>query len=152
MFKFLGILFGVGIVLAIIQFLSAALRRWLGHNCPIFAAAILMLCVWEVVTGVLHWLPLPYFPAPGAVLQSMMDDHALLFDSTWHSLLLLLAMRIMGWKSSGLDHRRVHRRTGQRAGMRYWGMLPLKVVGPIPATAWIPLAMVVSPSAIFSAA
>jgi NitT/TauT family transport system permease protein len=28
----------------------------------------------------------------------------------------------------------------------------LKVVGPIPATAWIPLAMVVSPSAIFSAA
>jgi NitT/TauT family transport system permease protein len=28
----------------------------------------------------------------------------------------------------------------------------LKVIGPIPATAWIPLAMVVSPSAIFSAA
>ena len=27
----------------------------------------------------------------------------------------------------------------------------LKVVGPIPATAWIPLAMVVSPSAIISA-
>ena len=27
----------------------------------------------------------------------------------------------------------------------------LKVVGPIPATAWIPLAMVVSPSAMFSA-
>ena len=29
---------------------------------------------------------------------------------------------------------------------RYWGMPLLKVVGPIPATAWIPLAMVVSPN------
>src|SRR4029453_13273434 len=34
---------------------------------------------------------------------------------------------------------------------RYWGMPLLKVVGPIPATAWIPLAMVVSPSTLFSA-
>ena len=34
---------------------------------------------------------------------------------------------------------------------RYWGMPVLKVVGPIPATAWIPLAMVVSPNATFSA-
>ena len=29
---------------------------------------------------------------------------------------------------------------------RYWGMPLLKVVGPIPATAWVPLAMVLSPS------
>nr|MBA3652464.1 ABC transporter permease subunit [Chthoniobacterales bacterium] len=34
---------------------------------------------------------------------------------------------------------------------RYWGMPLLKIVGPIPATAWIPLAMVVSPSAVCSA-
>src|SRR4029077_6383385 len=33
-----------------------------------------------------------------------------------------------------------------------WGMPLLKVVGPIPATAWIPIAMVVSPSAIMSSA
>ena len=40
---------------------------------------------------------------------------------------------------------------GWFAPARYWGMPVLKVVGPIPATAWIPLAMVVSPSAMFSA-
>src|SRR5204863_5474963 len=34
---------------------------------------------------------------------------------------------------------------------RYWGMPLLKIIGPIPATAWIPLAMVVSPSTTFSA-
>jgi NitT/TauT family transport system permease protein len=40
---------------------------------------------------------------------------------------------------------------GWFAPARYWGMPLLKVVGPIPATAWIPLAMVVSPSARLSA-
>jgi len=34
---------------------------------------------------------------------------------------------------------------------RYWGMPLLKVIGPVPATAWIPLAMVISPSATLSA-
>jgi NitT/TauT family transport system permease protein len=34
---------------------------------------------------------------------------------------------------------------------RYWGMPVLKVIGPIPATAWIPLALVLSPSAMLSA-
>src|SRR5438445_5633456 len=41
---------------------------------------------------------------------------------------------------------------GWSTPIRYWGMPMLKIVGPIPATAWIPLAMVVSPSAIVSAA
>jgi NitT/TauT family transport system permease protein len=41
---------------------------------------------------------------------------------------------------------------GWSTPVRYWGMPVLKIVGPIPATAWIPLAMVVSPSAVFSAA
>jgi NitT/TauT family transport system permease protein len=34
---------------------------------------------------------------------------------------------------------------------RYWGMPALKLIGPIPATAWIPLAMVLSPSQMLSA-
>ena len=42
-----------------------------------------------------------------------------------------------------------HRLVPACAGLR--GMPLLKIVGPIPATAWIPLAMVVAPSAIFSA-
>ena len=76
-----------------------------------------------------------------------MSDRALLFDSTWHSLLLLLSGYVLGVIVALI--------TGVCIGwftpMRYWGMPILKVVGPIPATAWIPLAMVVSPSAMCSA-
>jgi len=116
-------------------------------NCPIVAAAIWTLAVWELVTTGFHWLPLPYFPGPAAVLQSMIDDRALLFDSTWHSLILLLGGYALGVVIALITGVCI----GWFANARYWGMPLLKVIGPIPATAWIPLAMVVSPSATMSA-
>jgi NitT/TauT family transport system permease protein len=144
---FLGGVFGAGIAAAVVQFFWPGLRRWMRNMCPIFGAAILTLGCWELITGVLRWLPLPYFPAPAAVLQSLVSDRALLFDSTWHSLLLLLSGYVLGVMVALITGVCI----GWSARMRYWGMPLLKVVGPIPATAWIPLAMVVSPSTMFSA-
>jgi NitT/TauT family transport system permease protein len=80
-------------------------------------------------------------------MQSMINDRALLFDSTWHSLALLLGGYLLGVLAglvSGVG-------IGWSGSARYWGMPILKVVGPVPATAWIPFAMVVFPSAIISA-
>lgn len=144
---FLAIVLGVAVVAGLLQFFWSGLRRWMWNLCPIFAAAILTLALWELITGVLRWLPLPYFPAPAAVLQSMVNDRALLFDSTWHSLLLLLSGYVLGVIIALITGVCI----GWSTSMRYWGMPLLKVVGPIPATAWIPLAMVVSPSAMLSA-
>jgi NitT/TauT family transport system permease protein len=144
--RFLAGILAAAIFGAGVQFFWPWLKRWMLNMCPIFAAAILTLCGWELITGVLHWLPLPYFPAPGAVLQSMIDDHALLLDSTWHSLVLLLSGYALGVLVALVTGVCI----GWSTHMRYWGMPLLKVVGPIPATAWIPLAMVVSPSAVFS--
>jgi len=99
------------------------------------------------VTSVLHLFPLPYFPGPAGVLLSLVNDRAVLFDSTWHSLLLLLggySLGVVVGLISGIC-------IGWFPHARYWGMPILKIVGPIPATAWIPLAMVLSPSAMFSA-
>ncbi len=144
----LCIVFGAAILAAATQQFWAGLRRWISNMCPILAAAILLLCFWEIITSGLRLLPLPYFPSPAGVLQSMVNDRALLFDSTWHSLILLLsgyALGVVAGLISGIC-------IGWSSPMRYWGMPVLKVVGPIPATAWIPLAMVLSPSAIFSAA
>src|SRR5438046_7426793 len=118
------------------------------HMWPIFTAAILLICVWDLITLGFQLLPLPYFPGPATVLRSLISDRALLLDSTWHSLVLLLSGYTLGvivGLVSGVC-------IGWSNSVRYWGMPLLKVVGPIPATAWIPLAMVVAPSAIVSAA
>jgi NitT/TauT family transport system permease protein len=143
----LGTIGGLSVVLALAQLFSNGLRRWMAHMCPIIAAAVSLLCVWDLITSGFRLLPLPYFPSPASVLRSMILDAAVIFDSTWHSLLLLVGGYLLG-AILGII-------TGICIGWfkqaRYWGMPLLKVVGPIPATAWIPLAMVVSPKPIFSA-
>ena len=135
------------VLAAAIQPLWSGLRRWMRDNCPLIAAAVFFLIGWELVTSVLHLLPLPYFPGPSGVLLSLVNDKAVLFDSTWHSLLLLLGGYSLGVAVGLISGICI----GWFPHARYWGMPILKIVGPIPATAWIPLAMVLSPSAMFSA-
>jgi NitT/TauT family transport system permease protein len=147
-FVFLFSVLGVSLVLAVAQVWWPPLRRWMRQMGPIFAAALLALAAWELITSGFRWLPLPYFPSPAGVFQSLINDRALLFDSTWHSLILLLSGYALGVTAGLISGICI----GWSNPVRYWGMPVLKVVGPIPATAWIPLAMVVSPNALFSAA
>src|SRR3954463_12199065 len=90
-FYFLGAILALAIFGAALQAFLAGLRKWVKRMCAILAAAVLLLTGWEVFTSGLRWLPLPYFPGPAAVLRSLVDDRELLFDSTWHSLVLLLS-------------------------------------------------------------
>jgi len=144
---FLGALLGLSILLEVAQVFAPKLRNWLAHMLPIIAGAVGLLCAWDAVTSGFRLLPLPYFPSPASVLRSMLLDWELLVDSTWHSLLLLISGYLLG-AFVGIV-------TGICVGWfkqaRYWGMPLLKVIGPIPATAWIPLAMVISPKPSWSA-
>ncbi|HRH95979.1 MAG TPA: ABC transporter permease subunit [Prosthecobacter sp.] len=129
------------------QFIWSGLRLRLRETGPIIAAAFVLMVLWEIITTGIRLLPLPYFPSPARVIQSMIDDRIMIWDSTWHSLILLIggyAMGVCAGVVSGVC-------IGWFSPVRYWGMPVLKVVGPIPATAWIPLALVVSPSAVISA-
>jgi NitT/TauT family transport system permease protein len=144
---FLGIVLSLAIVADATQLFLTPLRNWMAHICPIIAAAIITLCVWEVVTVGMHWLPLPYFPGPAAVLAGLLEDRQVLAESTWYSLILLLGGYTLGVVVALVTGICI----GWFAEARYWGMPLLKVVGPIPATAWIPLAMVLSPTARMSA-
>lgn len=146
-FVFLGALFVFGVVAAVVQLFFPVARKWIEETCPIIAAGIVFLAIWETVTAGLHLLPLPYFPGPAGVLKNLIDDRALLFDSTWHSLLLLLSGYAIGVAVALVTGVCI----GWYSWARYWGMPFLKIIGPIPATAWIPLAMVISPSSMFSA-
>ena len=143
----LFVMLGLGLLGAALYLFFPGVRTFMRKKCPIVGVAIVTAGVWELVTSCLGLLPLPYFPGPEGVLGSMVSDYKLLFDSTWHSLVLLTSGYFIGVI--------IALATGVIIGWfphaRYWGMPLLKVVGPIPATAWIPLAMVIAPSALFSA-
>ncbi len=154
-FQFLGLVLGTSAVISVIQPFWTALRKWMKEMCPIIAAGVVLLSVGEFVTAGLRllelsWLnapPMPYFPSPAGVLLSLVSDRALIFDSTWHSLLLLTEGYLLGVVAGVISGICI----GWFPAARYWGMPLMKLVGPIPATALIPLAMVLSPSTKFSA-
>ena len=144
---FLGGLAVLGLLSAVLQFPFARLRCWLRETAPIVGMAIVVLTGAEAITSGWRLLPLPYFPSPARILRTIIDDRAMLWTSTWHSLILLNSGYILGvllGLVSGVC-------IGWFKRARYWGMPFLKVIGPIPATAWIPLALVLSPSALLSA-
>jgi NitT/TauT family transport system permease protein len=133
-----AVLAGVG------QITWPALRRWYLGKAPLLAGFVLVLCAWDLVTAKWVLLPTMYFPGPQRVLQTLIDDRAQLFDSTWHSLGLLFAgyaAGVVAGLASGIM-------IGWSRHARYWGMPFLKVVGPIPATAWIPMALIFFPQSV----
>jgi NitT/TauT family transport system permease protein len=143
----LGATLAASVALSMTQRFWLGLRQWMRDMSPIIAAAVVFLTLWELITSGFRLLPLPYFPSPAGVLQSLIDDRGILFDSTWHSLILLLGGYTVGVVIALITGVCI----GWFAHARYWGMPVLKVIGPIPATAWIPLAMVLSPSQTMSA-
>src|SRR4051812_12176423 len=129
----LCIALALGLIAAVLQTFSSRLQNWMRRMCPILGMAVFTMAMWQLVTSCLGLLPMPYFPGPEGVMAALVSDRALLFDSTWHSLILLLSGYAIGTCLALI--------TGVTIGWfphaRYWGMPLLKIVGPIPATAWI---------------
>jgi NitT/TauT family transport system permease protein len=146
--KLLQILLVATLTMALVQWFWRPLRTWTQHYAPLLAGVFAWLAAWDLITLKLNWMPLPYFPGPDIVFQGMLDDRVVLLDSAYHSLKLLLAGYLAGVAAGVVS--------GVLLGwfrlVRYWGMPALKLVGPVPATALIPLAMVLFANAFFSGA
>ena len=133
-------------VLLILSYKFKAVTKKINEIAPLLIVAFLAVEIWDIVTLKLKLLPLPYFPGPDRVLSVFATDWQLLGISVLYSLRLLLTGYITG-SSLGLA-------TGILIGWNkkwnYWVGPLLKIIGPIPATAWIPIAMVVFPTSFWA--
>jgi len=115
-----------------------ALRHW----GPWLLVLPLGLVAWEAVTAKLELLPRPFFVPPQALLEVYLDDWPKLGLSVVASLKLLawgyaigaavgvtLGVSIGWWRIAG-----------------YWAHPVLRFIGPLPATAWLPVAFFLFPS------
>jgi len=115
-----------------------ALRR-LG---PWLTALPIGLGLWEVVTAKTLWLPRPFFAPPQALLEVYIDDWPKLLDSLVHSLQLLAC----GYGLGALSGFIVGVSIGWSRAVGYWVHPVLRLIGPLPATAWLPLMFFAMPS------
>ncbi|MFT4131584.1 ABC transporter permease [Labrys sp. (in: a-proteobacteria)] len=110
------------------------LGRTLLHYGPWFAAISVWLALWELSTAKTGWLPKPFFSPPHGLL------HVYVTES--QRLLICIAYSLRLWSVGFFCGIAVGYGLGVALGwskrFSYWGMPVLKLIGPVPATAWIP--------------
>jgi NitT/TauT family transport system permease protein len=97
---------------------------------------------WEAVTAKLGLLPLPFFPPPQGLLEVVIDDRVRLAEGVFASLRLLAGGYCLGAALGFVTGLAM----GWSRAVGYWIHPVLRLVGPLPATAWLPLAFFVFPS------
>ena len=134
----IGAALALAAVSARVRPLPAALR----HAGPWLIVLAAGLGGWELVTAKLDLLPRPFFAAPQSMLEVLTDDWPRLGESLLRSLWLLLPAYLLGAGAGFLTGVAV----GWSRGVSYWVHPVLRLIGPVPAVAWIPIAFFVFPS------
>ena len=109
---------------------------------PWLVALGLLFGLWELASAKLNLLPRPFFAAPQSLLEVYTDDWPRLADSTAHSLMLLVTGYVVGAVLGFISGVAI----GWSRAVGYWMHPMIRFVGPLPATAWLPLAFFVFPS------
>lgn len=121
--------------LAVLSPRSGRFRERLDHYGAWFVAIGVWLALWEFTTAKTGWLPKPFFSAPSGLLH--------VFVSDWQRLLICIGYSLRLWALAFGLGAAVGYITGVALGwskpFAYWGMPILKLIGPVPATAWIPV-------------
>jgi NitT/TauT family transport system permease protein len=103
------------------------------------ACGFLALGIYDLITLKFELIPNIYFPAPERILGVFVEDGFFLLRCLGYSLRLLLSGFVLGALTGVF--------TGTLIGwsrlFNYWVMPFIRIVGPIPSTAWIPVALVI---------
>jgi NitT/TauT family transport system permease protein len=103
------------------------------------AVAYLLLGVYDLITIKLNLIPSLYFPAPERILGVFITEWLFLLRCLVYSMRLLLGGFFIGAFLGVLTGTLI----GWSKRWSYWVMPFVRAVGPIPATAWIPVALVI---------
>ncbi|WP_226620738.1 ABC transporter permease [Klebsiella quasipneumoniae] len=136
-------LWGEGLLAAVLWLLGGLFTlpspdawRRLPFSEPVLFAA------WEGLTAKSGVLPVPFFAPPQALIEVLHDDLPRLLDSLLHSLGLLGLGVLLGTSSGFVTGLAIG--WSQRIG--YWVHPVLRLLGPVPSTALLPLCLFIFPS------
>ena len=138
----LFILLGVSFLFFILSFFVKKIREGLAEKGPFLLGAAGLVVVLNLITAKFALLPVIFFPAYNNILAVFVEQTALLLKCMWYSFRLLLLGEFWGIVLGFI--------TGIFLGFSkkvyYWINPYIKLIGPIPATAWIPLVLTTFPT------
>lgn len=130
------------IVLSLLGRTVSRLGLRLRNAGPWLIALPVLLGVWELLTAKLALLPVPFFAPPQALLAVYIEDYARLADSLLHSALLLGSGVALGAITGFVAGVAI----GWSTRIGYWLHPVLRILGPVPSTALLPLCFFLFPS------
>jgi NitT/TauT family transport system permease protein len=136
---FLAILLIVYGIAAVTSVFSRRIREILSFKAVFHACGFLALGVYNLITLKFELIPNIYFPAPERILGVFVEDSFFLLRCLAYSLRLLLSGFALGALAGVFTGTVI----GWSRRFNYWVMPFIRMVGPIPSTAWIPVALVI---------
>jgi NitT/TauT family transport system permease protein len=125
-----------------LRLLGVDTLRTLRRATPWLFAIAVALTAWEVFAAKLGWLPQPFFPPPHAILEVFTDDAPKLAESVVASLKLEMLGFALGAGAGFL----IGVSLGRSQAFGYWVHPVMRLIGPLPAIAWLPIAFFAFPS------
>jgi NitT/TauT family transport system permease protein len=126
----------------VFSFWFRSLKEKISYFAPISAAGFLLLAFWDLITAKLNLLHFLYFPNPDTVFNVFVTSWQRLAYNVFFSLRLWFVGVIIGLIigfAAGVA-------MGWNRRWSFW-LTPLqRIIGSIPPTAWIPIALLVSPT------
>lgn len=113
------------------------------YRAPFVAGVILFLNILNIITVKLALLPTLYFPSLDRVFGTLFEDHVLIAKCVGYSSGILLS-GVLGGLIIGFI---MGVGVGFSKTLSYWINPLIRILGPIPSTAWIPILLVAFPSA-----
>lgn len=136
----------ITLVFAGLSLFSERIRERYAYKSWFIAAVLLLLNLLNIATLKLMLLPVIYFPSPDRILKVFADDGVFILKCLGYSLRLLA----IGYAIGALAGMATGILVGWSKKWSYWINPLIKIVGPIPSTAWVPIALVSFPTS-FSA-
>jgi len=135
----IGLYILIGIIIGL--FKKERLKKVV-YKAPFYTGVIVFLLLLNFVTSKTLWLPILYFPSLDRIIGLIVEQRVFLFNNIVDSLKLLITGFLWGASVGFL--------TGLALGyfkkVGYWLNPVTKAIGPIPTTAWIPLALSTFPT------
>lgn len=127
---------------------SQKLTAKLDVKARFYAGVVLFLNVLNILTVKCAVLPVLYFPSLDRIFGVLIEDSAFIAKCFLYSLRLLVS----GWLCGALAGVGTGIAIGFCARTKYWVYPLVRVLGPIPSTAWIPIALITFPTPVSASA
>jgi NitT/TauT family transport system permease protein len=109
---------------------------------PWLIALGIVFAIWEAGSAKFGWLAQPFFPPPHAILEVFTDDWPKLVESIVAS----VKLELLGFALGATLGFTIGVLLGRSRLFGYWVHPVLRLIGPLPAIAWLPIAFFAFPS------